>query len=316
MANSPAVTSRALPRFAWFFVAYLLFVILFGAWVRITHSGAGCGSHWPTCDGQVLPDNPDTAMVIEFSHRLTSGLCGILGLFLVAWVWRRHRTGKELTAALATLALIIVEALIGAGLVLGELVADDASAARAIVIALHLTNTLMLMSAATLTAWWTGGAPAVQLRSRLASAFALGLALLVLTSMAGAVTALGDTLFPTGPALGPELFAKLSADASPANHFLVRLRAVHPLIAVASALYLFWLFTRRPSTWATVGLLTLTAELVIGVMNIALGAPGWIQLVHLALANVLWISTLLAGISALSQPEIQPVASARLAATT
>ena len=77
----------ALTRYAWAFVLYLIGVILFGAWVRITGSGAGCGSHWPTCHGELIPMAPATETIIEYTHRLTSGLCGPLALLLVGWVW-------------------------------------------------------------------------------------------------------------------------------------------------------------------------------------------------------------------------------------
>ena len=140
---------KAFARYAWAFVAYLLAVILFGAWVRITHSGAGCGSHWPTCNGDLVPLAPSIETIIEYTHRLTSGALGILGLVLVGWAARQRRR-RVLVAALVTLFFIILEALIGAGLVLKELVADDDSAARAIVISLHLVNTLMLTGAAAL----------------------------------------------------------------------------------------------------------------------------------------------------------------------
>ena len=147
--------NRTFTRIAWLFTAYLIGVILFGAWVRITHSGAGCGAHWPLCDGEIIPSAPSTEKLIEYTHRLTSGLCGIFGIAITAWAWRLFGLkGKATIASAITLLFIIIEGAIGAGLVLAELVADDTSVARATVISLHLTNTLMLTASAAATAYF------------------------------------------------------------------------------------------------------------------------------------------------------------------
>ncbi len=290
------------PRFAWGFVAYLVAVILFGAWVRITHSGAGCGSHWPTCHGELVPLAPSIETIIEYTHRLTSGFLGILGLGLVAGAAVSHGRGRVLTAAIVTLVFIVFEALIGAGLVLKELVADDDSAARAIVISLHLVNTLMLTASASLTAWWSIDERRLDFGRLGAMRWLLlgGLLALVLTSMTGAVTALGDTLFPV-QAGDAGLLDRVRDDLSPAQHFLVRLRIVHPAVAVLVALGLFWL-----ASWVSEQQLNgvtprlakavrhaLIAQVVIGGANIALSAPGWMQLAHLLVAQVVWVSAVL-----------------------
>lgn len=290
------------PRFAWGFVAYLAAVILFGAWVRITHSGAGCGSHWPTCHGELVPLAPSVETIIEYTHRLTSGFLGILGLGLVVGAAVAYGRGRVLTASIVTLVFIVFEALIGAGLVLKELVADDDSAARAIVISLHLVNTLMLTAAASLTAWWSIDERKLDFRRLGAMRWLLlaGLLALVLTSMTGAVTALGDTLFPVQAADGA-LLDRVRDDLSPAQHFLVRLRIVHPAVAVLVALGIFWL-----ASWVgeqqTAGITprlakavrhALVAQVVIGGANIALAAPGWMQLVHLLVAQAVWVSAIL-----------------------
>jgi len=312
---------RAFARFAWAFAFYLIGVILFGAWVRITHSGAGCGSHWPTCGGEIVPVAPRLETIIEFSHRLTSGLCGVLALVLVGWSWRIERFGPMTKTAALTLAFIVLEGAIGAGLVLGELVGDDDSAARAIVISLHLANTLLLMSCAALTAWQADGnrLPTAGAR-RVAWIWGPALAALVLTSMSGAVTALGDTLFPIDPTLGPGLFDKIRQDLSATNHFLVRLRVWHPFLAVAAAAYLVWIFRRnlkQPGAggWPRLGLGLAVGELALGAANVALAAPGWMQLLHLLAAHLLWMATLLSGAEDAAAAEtstaVEPTAPAR-----
>ncbi|NOT09425.1 MAG: hypothetical protein HOP28_14615 [Gemmatimonadales bacterium] len=143
------------PVFAWGVLGVNLFVILWGALVRATGSGAGCGRHWPLCNGQVLPQSPATNTLIEFTHRATSGVA--LLLVIALWWWSRrafpagHRARR---AALWSLGLIVVEALIGAGLVLFELVENDDSLFRVAYLSGHLLNTFVLLGALALTAWW------------------------------------------------------------------------------------------------------------------------------------------------------------------
>ncbi|MFP4600762.1 MAG: COX15/CtaA family protein [Persicimonas sp.] len=305
--------SKGFTAYAWTFVGYLMAVILFGAWVRITHSGAGCGDHWPTCHGDFVPFAPSVETMIEYTHRLTSGFLGILGLVLVGWAAKlfgaRHRV---FWAAVVTLLFIIFEALIGAGIVLAELVTDDDSVARAVVISIHLLNTLTLSGAAALTAWWSSGKPLPQWSDAKKSLqWLLGLSVvgLVITSMSGAVTALGDTLFPVDPTVGGGLFDRVRGDLSPAKHFLVRLRIIHPVIAVLTSVFLVAVTTivrtsevsdtaKKASIYVLVFVI---GQVIIGIVNIYLGAPGWIQLVHLGLAQTVWIAVLIMGNEALQK---------------
>lgn len=288
---------------AWAMMAYLIGVILFGAWVRITGSGAGCGSHWPTCHGELIPPNPSTETLIEYTHRLTSGMCGIFGIALWAWAGRLFGWRSRVAmASLGCLFFIIVEGAIGAGLVLQELVADDASEARATVISLHLVNTLALLAMSSLAAWWSKprltGPPL-----RLKTPLAVVLGLLVLVSMSGAITALGDTLFPVE--VGPEgMLDHVIADLSPTQHFLVRLRIVHPVLAILVALGAWRLAlacsdgaTGETRTLARMALIGVMVQVFVGMANIWLGAPGWMQLIHLLIAEVIWVCFLLLYVS-------------------
>jgi cytochrome c oxidase assembly protein subunit 15 len=310
--SAPASAPRGLERFAWGVLGYLILVVLFGAWVRITGSGAGCGSHWPTCHGEIIPRSPEVETVIEYTHRLTSGLLGMVVVALTVWSFMASRGASRVrVAALVTLAFTVLEAAIGAGLVLAELVASDDSAARAVVVAIHLVATFSLTGACALTAWWAGreSSRPIDERSRAARRWLWAASVAtVLVSMTGAVTALGDTLFPVSPAEGSGLLARLRDDLSPSAHFLVRLRVVHPVLAALTALGLVALPRRLAEDdigseaaalvegirWAVV------AQVVIGVGNIGLGAPGWMQIVHLAVAQLVWILIVLALASARS----------------
>lgn len=308
-------TNKRFARYAWIVLAYNLLVILWGAFVRATGSGAGCGSHWPLCNGEVVPKAPDVEMLIELTHRVTSGLAGVLVVILFLWAFRAYRKGHPVRRG-ATLSLffILTEGLVGAGLVLFEWVAEDASTARVLVMAVHLVNTMLLLASLTLTVWWAGGGPDVHLRRRDEARWLIGFALLgmLVLSTAGALTALGDTLFPPDTLAGG-----FRQDFSPAAHFLERLRIGHPLLAILFGAYLIFvtrhLAALRPSPvvarYAGLALLLFVAQFLGGLLNLFLLAPVWMQLVHLLLADFLWIALVLLAASVLADPEALNVSS-------
>lgn len=283
-------------KLAWFYVAYLVAVILFGAWVRISGAGAGCGDHWPLCDGEVIPQAAGAKKVIEFTHRVTSGLCGAIALAVVGWIWRKRGRGAALYCSLAAFFFLLVEGFIGAVLVKKQLVVDDASVSRAVVISIHLTNTLLLVATATASAWLLD-ARRVLAPSKIGFRL-LGIALgaLILTNITGAITALGDTLFPVSPTLGAGLFARIREDLTAGQHFLVQLRIVHPFVAAGTAIFLFGVLAAVRRLYWAAGLVGLQVSL--GFLNILLAAPGWMQIVHLLVSQGIWIVTVVAWLTA------------------
>ena len=296
-----------LARYAWTVLAYNIGVILWGAYVRATGSGAGCGSHWPLCNGVVLPRAPTAATLIEFSHRVTSGLALVSVVVLLIWTWRSiPRPHPARTGAALSVFFMLTEAAVGAGLVLFELVADNASMARALFVAVHLLNTFVLLACISLTAWWLSGGSAVRFegRGRRAAALIALCVALLMSSSSGAIAALGDTLYPQG-----SLTQALRADLSPTSHVLIRLRIFHPMLAATTALALL-LFAGRlargagatADRMATIVVSMALLQIVAGVVNVLLLAPVWMQLVHLLVADVLWISVVLLGAAALSEP--------------
>ncbi|MCH9651309.1 MAG: COX15/CtaA family protein [Deltaproteobacteria bacterium] len=310
MHSDPALR-RPLSRYAWTVLGFNLVVILWGAVVRATGSGAGCGNHWPLCDGEVVPTEPKVETLIELSHRLTSGLALLMVIALVVWVWRRFPAGHlARKGAMASLILIFVEALIGAGIVLLELVADNSSWARAGYMALHLGNTFLLLASLTLTARWTSlGEPGDRrwVRNRLLWASFVGL---LLTGMTGAISALGDTLFPAA-----SLTEAIAQDVAAGSHFLIKLRVFHPLIAVVAALMVLTFCRRELESPLRSSRSTLLCQLLMalvllqvacGVANIALLAPIWIQLIHLLLADGVWILLVLLADSQTDRPAQEP----------
>lgn len=300
--------------YAWVILAYIIFVILWGAFVRATGSGAGCGSHWPLCNGVVVPREPATETIIELTHRITSAFSGVLVLGMLAWSFyafpKRHRVRRG--AALSTF-FIITEGLLGAGLVLFELVADNASATRAFSMAAHLVNTFLLLAVMTLTAWWASGGGPVRVRGQGRTGWLIfgGFLLMMVLGASGAVTALGDTLFPAR-----SLAEGFAQDFSPTANFLIRLRIWHPVIAVVTGVYLVVassiITNERPTPqtqrFSTALRIIFVAQFAGGVINVLLLAPVWMQIVHLFLADLLWIAAILFAAAALTVE--QPVEAA------
>jgi len=279
--------------YAWITLGVTILVIVWGAVVRATGSGAGCGSHWPLCNGVVVPLDPTVDTVIEFVHRITSGVVMIMALGLMLWARRLYGAGHQVRRwAMITFVFMMVEAAIGAGIVLLELVGDNASAARAAYVGGHLVNTLLLVGAMLTTIWWaqTSG-PGT---SRLAPMFAgrardLSLALLALLVVAatGAVVALGDTLFPHA-----SLAEGIAADFDPTSHFLIRLRIWHPVIAALTAIGLLVRASREgaPTLSGRLIVVFVVAQTLLGVVNLLLLAPLPLQMAHLVMSNLLWMA--------------------------
>jgi len=297
-----------LARLAWIVVAINLAVIGWGAYVRASGSGAGCGQHWPLCNGVVVPREPAMATIVELTHRVTSGVALLALAALVVTVWRNRPSGHPARRAAGwAMLFMLTEAGVGAGLVLFELVADNASMARALFMAVHLANTFLLLGAMTLTARWLEDGPSgFALAGRGARAVVLGLlaAGVLVVSVSGAVAALGDTLFPA-----TSLGHALSQDLSPPSHVLLRLRVIHPVLAAIVAIALIAVAPRvevgdaaAASALAPGARVALLASLQagLGLLNVALLAPVWLQIVHLLVADLLWVAVVLLAASALA----------------
>lgn len=295
MADAPTRFTRA----AWAALAYTVLVILFGAVVRITGSGSGCGQHWPTCHGEVIPLSPTIETVIEFSHRVTSGLCGFVVIGLLVMAIRNFPRGHAArVGAWLALFFTITEALIGAGLVRFGLVGHNDSVARAVVMAAHLVNTSLLTGALALAAWAGGRERLADARppSRTVALVLASLGGLLLVGLSGAVTALGDTLYPVETGA---LAERLQRDLGAGAHFLQRLRLMHPLLACGLGFFTgvvaYGLSSARAASpqvrlWGSRVLVLTVVQLVAGVVNVMLSAPGWMQVVHLLLGTSLWIA--------------------------
>jgi cytochrome c oxidase assembly protein subunit 15 len=280
--------SRAISRssnftiYAWGVLAWNVLVVLWGAFVRATGSGAGCGNHWPMCNGEVLPTAPALKTIIEFTHRATSGIALIAVVVLIVWAWRVFPRGHlARRGALLSGVFILTEALIGAALVLLEHVANNPSVRRGWSLSLHLLNTFTLLAVLALTAWWASG------RKGIPRHYAMLGSLMVL-GVSGAIAALGDTLFPV-----TSWSAAFAQDLSPSAHLFVRLRILHPFIAVIVTLWVLYFATRRQTPLGMAMLIAIFVQVMLGAMNLALLAPIWMQLVHLLAADAVWILAVL-----------------------
>lgn len=296
-------------RFVWVTLVYTLFVILWGAFVRATGSGAGCGSHWPSCNGVVIPRPENVETVVEFTHRLTSAFSGVLVLAMLFWGFRLFDKGHLVRKATAvTFIFILTEGLIGALLVRLELVGGNQSVARAVMIAVHLVNTFLLIAAMALSGWWARETAVYWPKKidRLVKTFLwIGAAGFLLLGASGAITALGDTLFPSA-----SLLEGFQQDINPTANFLIRLRIYHPIIGLLLGLYLLFATSalRERFPFPAIQRLTLwvrwlfLAQMLLGIVNVLLLAPIWMQLLHLLLADMVWITAVLFGAELISLP--------------
>ncbi len=307
---NPATHNRILPRIAWFAVFYNVLVILWGALVRASGSGAGCGNHWPLCNGQVIPVSPGFHTVIEFTHRQMTVGSTLVVIALLVWTFRATVKGHAARGfAIASMLLLLNEALLGALLVKLGYVTGNQSSGRMVLLSIHLSNTLLLVAALTLTARFlsTGQRWAGLHRAPGFGWGGAGLAATIGVGVSGSMAALGDTLFPA-----VSLRAAYAQDFAASSPWLLRLRLVHPISALVAALFVIWLvgrsrqigqheaapgepdrqeITRARLAGLVLGLLGL--QFALGIADVLLLAPAWMQLLHLLGAELYWVALVL-----------------------
>lgn len=303
-------------RFSCGLIAYNLVVIVWGAFVRASRSGDGCGDNWPHCGsaGEFVPTAAQhTATWIEWTHRASTMVLGPLLLVLAIWAFRAFAQGNPVRkAALGVLFFTGVEAWIGRHLVLNRLVGDNDSTQRAIWMSFHLANILSLMACLTLTAWWSRGGARLQWRGqgKLAPMWVASFLGVIVLAITGALSALGDTLYPAS-----SLIEGVRQDFAGEVAVLLRTRPLHPLTATIVSLFLVWTIRttmreRRVEQILKTGpvvLALLGGQYFFGWWNLLILAPIWAQLTHLLLANLLWIGLIILGAMALATRDTAPV---------
>jgi cytochrome c oxidase assembly protein subunit 15 len=289
--------SRALPRYAAVVLGMMVFVVLEGAVVRATGSGAGCGNHWPLCNNEVIPVHPRVATIIEFVHRQLTTLCTLLVIGLVTWIFRtRPRGSRVRRAAVWSAILLVTEGALGAILVKGGYVELNASGMRVFMQGVHFTNTLLLLAALTVTWWWLQDRPAPRNLPAQAHTIAwLAIVSTLVVGMTGAIAALADTLFPS-----PSLQAGLLQDFAAHAPLIVRMRWLHPASAVVSLACALLLAKQLRGAVARSLILRIAAQFALGITDVLLLAPIWMQVLHLLGADLYWITLTAASTSVLA----------------
>jgi heme A synthase len=289
-------------KYAWFVLGFNILVILWGVFLRASKSGDGCGRHWLTCQGEVVPSAPELKTIIEFSHRVTSSIAGILLIVLLVWAFQRWRVQKTeqtrltLVTAVGSFIFVVIEGLLGAGLVLSGNTAENLTPERPLWMAAHLINTFVLLAFLALTARYAagGGRLNFHIPTKYLAALAVGVLAIFLVGITGSVAALSHMIFPSGT-----LTAGLAQDFSPTSHLLLRLRLLHPITAILTSVFLIfltgWLAKERKddkkvSRWSNILLFLVLAQIAFGSATLLMLAPIVMQLGHLFLADLIWIS--------------------------
>lgn len=293
------VSSPKLTRWSWALLWLTVGVIVGGSLVRATGSGDGCGESWPRCEGSLFPLGGGTETTIEFAHRLATVLLAIALVALLIAARRSGDIGRRVQRGLKWAGVFFMgEVIIGAVLVLAGWVDQDASIGRTIVVPLHLVNTFLLLGAVVLVVHAAqGGAwPRLDMTRRSNRLGLVVLGAILLVGATGGLNALADSLFPAD-----SLLEGIRAEFGATAPFLVRVRTVHPVVAIAGGITVLMLL-RSPSfdgsgrvrKLADAAAILVGVEAVVGILNVALLTPVEVQLVHLLIADALWIVAALA----------------------
>jgi len=282
-------------KLAWFNLVWIILVILWGAVVRATNSGAGCGNYWPLCGQSLIPTFDVFHTYVEFIHRVMSGIL-LITIFTMFLLGRNRFKNDPLRRRLNTLVFVflIVESLLGAGLVVFELVEDNDSIFRIIAISLHLLNTFILVALTALNAFFVSKPEIKITHLTLNGAFKVILLSILVIGVSGAVTSLADTVYP------PKTISVTMAEwVDPQAPLLQRLRPYHPFIAGLLGLgilgYLNQFFQPK-SVWGRnlrkwIHILILI-QFGLGSLNIILHVPLALQILHLLFADLIWIAAI------------------------
>jgi heme A synthase len=308
----------AFAKYAWFVLVYNLIVIIWGVFLRASHSGDGCGQHWLTCQGEVVPSAPQLKTVIEFSHRVTTSLAGIFLIILLIWAvqtWYKTRSqssARTMKAAVWSLVFVITEGLIGAGLVLTGNTADNWTPSRPFWAIGHLINTFLLLAALTLTCWYATGKKRISFDiDRKILLLVVGLLGIFIIGSSGSLAALSNMLFPS-----TSIMSGVTEDFSGTSPILVRLRISHPIVSILVGIFLIFLAgwlkkisgdERNVTRWGNILSVLVLIEFASGAATLFLHAPIVMQLVHLFLADAVWIAFILMSANFLSSPQTDAV---------
>ena len=266
--------------FLWF---YSILVVVWGAWVRISNSGDGCGESWPLCNNLILPDTSNVHTLIEFIHRVSTGTYGVLILVLVLWAFKifkpKHPVRK---ITVFVLSLTILEALIGAMLVMFGLVGENTGFSRLTVMSLHQVVSVLLTGSIMRTYYTT------KLCTR-PSPWVLVIKVLFLLIVAtGGITALSNTHFPSN-----SIIEGFLSDIDRSSHILLRIRVIHPIMAISFFVAILFMLKKLYKNfeyriYAKHLTLALSIGVLVGILTLITLSPTYMKLVHLVVAHAIW----------------------------
>lgn len=304
---------KKLAKFAWSVLVYNIIVVVWGVFLRASKSGDGCGQHWLTCHGEVVPSAPQLKTVIEFTHRVMSGLDFFIVLALMILILLNFRKGEQIRKfAVVSFIFIVTEALIGAGLVLTGNTAGTYTAFRPFWAIGHLINTFILIGALSLTAWLasTEKTLSFQVERKILWFLGLGIVGFLLVGSSGALAALSSMLYET-----TSLTEGLQQDLSSESPILLRLRISHPILSILFGVGLVflagWLKKQvegklEVGRWSNILMVLVLSQIAFGALTLLMKAPILMQLGHLLLADLMWIAFILMSASYLAKDKNMP----------
>ena len=275
-----------LNKFSLYGLIFSIVSIIAGAIVRATGSGDGCGASWPTCNGEIIPELDTPSELIEFSHRSVSGVLLIITLIIFVKSFKDEVPTLQKKIIWSLTFFVLLEALIGAVIVIYEWVGMNSSAPRIIAVPLHLVNTFGLLGTYTLLFYLTQNSKTT-LNNFFDRGFKIGLFLFLLSGATGSIAALADVIFPS-----ESFITGLAEDFDTNSEVLIRLRILHPIVASALSLYLYSEANRLQNEYQVITKnikLLILLGVLLGVSNVISNIILPLSILHLLMADLLWI---------------------------
>lgn len=284
-------------------VGYSILAILYGAYVRASFSGDGCGTNWPNCGQANFLPSGSLKSFIEFSHRVSAQLILPLTVGLYWFTRAKKPEYKETQRWLLWATFFtLVEGAVGAGLIKFGLTAYKDTVHRTFAMSLHLVTTFALLASLAFAALSSVYKERVEFKGQGAvlSIFSFGAFWTVILGISGAISALGTMLRVHDQVLEQAL--------RPTADYLDRLRVAHPFVAVAALVSIVvcaglvsairpYPMVRKASR-VLLGLFAV--QMACGLLNIWIKAPVWMQVIHLLLADLIWMALVSVGYFALT----------------
>lgn len=315
--TSPDYSGETIPAnsgfatFAWIVLIYNLLVVGFGVFLRAAGLGDGCGENWPLCTGEKNPVKGSFATLIESTHRISTTLVGLFAIIMVVWAFRYFAKGHPAKKmAVGFLVMTLFEGLVGRHLVVKGLVTDKDTVERAMWMMAHVVSIFLLLGFNVGAALSTSGIRPIQFRNQGVVGWLLGLGFFgtFLLGVSGAISAFGHQVRPDVEGLSERL--------QTGAFWASKLAIAHPIGSASIGLFMFLMCGLiqhlRPDPFVknacrtVIGLLAL--QMGVGLLNIFMSAPIFMQMIHLVLADLNWISLVVLATAALGVG-IEPVES-------